>query len=86
MFLNVEKLNLEQLVEKQIELRQKLVQASNMGMQGPAAQIQNMLDQVSIEIKAKSQIQVLDKEREKKIEDGEDPNPDNDVFNIGVIE
>ena len=33
MFLNVENLNLEQLVEKQIELRQKLVQASNMGMQ-----------------------------------------------------
>ena len=86
MFLNVENLNLEQLIEKQIELRQKLMQAHSTGMIGPAAQIQNMLDQISIEIKAKSQLQVLDKEREKKIEDGEDPNPDNDVLNIGVIE
>ena len=46
MFLNLENLNIDQLLEKQIELRQKLVQASNMGMQGPAAQIQNMIDQV----------------------------------------
>ena len=85
MFLNLENLNIDQLLEKQIELRQKLVQASNMGMQGPAAQIQNMLDQVSIEIKAKSQIQVLDKEREKKIEEGKDPDEE-DVLNIGEIE
>ena len=45
MFLNVESLTIDQLVEKQIELRQKLNQASSMGMMGPAAQIQNMLDQ-----------------------------------------
>ena len=31
MFLNVENLNLEQLVEKQIELRQKLMQAHSTG-------------------------------------------------------
>jgi len=86
MFLNVENLNLEQLVEKQIEIRQKMVQAASMGMQGPVSQLQNMLDQISIEIKAKSQLQVLDKEREKKIEEGKDPNPDNDVLNIGEIE
>lgn len=81
MFLNLENLTIDQLVEKQLELRQKLVQASNMGMQGPAAQIQNMLDQVAIEIKTKSQVQSLEKEREKKIEDGKDP--DDDVLNIG---
>ena len=81
MFLNVENLNLEQLVEKQIELRQKLMQAHSTGMTGPAAQIQNMLDQVAIEIKTKSQVQALDKERERKVEEGKDP--DDDVLNIG---
>lgn len=81
MFLNLENLTIDQLIEKQIELRQKLVQASNMGMQGPAAQIQNMLDQVAIEIKTKSQVQALDKERERRVEEGKDP--DDDVLNIG---
>ena len=52
-----------------------------MGMQGPAAQIQNMLDQVAIEIKTKSQVQALDKERERRVEEGKDP--DDDVLNIG---
>ena len=81
MFLNLENLNIDQLLEKQIELRQKLVQANNMGMQGPAAQIQNMIDQVAIEIKTKSQQQALEKERERRIEDGKDP--DDDTLNIG---
>ena len=81
MFLNLENLNIDQLLEKQIELRQKLVQASNMGMQGPAAQIQNMIDQIAIEIKTKSQQQALEKERERRIEDGKDP--DDDTLNIG---
>ena len=81
MFLNLENLTIDQLIEKQIELRQKLVQASNMGMQGPEAQIQNMLDQVSIEIQTKSAQQTIDKERERKVEAGEDP--DDDVLNIG---
>ena len=40
-----------------------------------------MLEFVSIEIKAKSQIQQLEKEKEKRAEDGKDP--DNDVLNIG---
>ena len=37
-----------------------------------------------IEIKAKSSLSENDKEREKKIEDGKDP--DLDVLNIGEIE
>lgn len=81
MFLNLENLTVEQLIEKQIELRQKLVQASSMGMSGPASQVQNMLEQISIEIKAKSQLQAVEKERERKIEEGKDP--DDDVLNIG---
>lgn len=81
MFLNIENLTIEQLLEKQIELRQKLFQAQSIGMVGPASQIKNMLDQVGIEMQAKSQIQALEKERERKIEEGKDP--DDDVLNIG---
>ena len=61
MFLNIENLNIEQLLEKQIELRQKLMQANSMSMSGPADQIQNMIDQVSIEIQARSQQDSLKK-------------------------
>ena len=43
MFLDLENLTIEQLLEKQIELRQKLSQANSMGMSGPADQIQNMI-------------------------------------------
>jgi hypothetical protein len=81
MFLNTENLTIEQLLEKQIELRQKLSQAQSTGMTGPASQIQNMLDQIGIEMQAKSQLQALEKDRERKIEEGKDP--DDDVLNIG---
>lgn len=81
MFLNVENLTIEQLLEKQIELRKRMTQANSMGMMGPVAQLQNMLDQVSIEVQAKSQMQAIDKDRERKIENGTDP--DDDVLNIG---
>ena len=81
MFLNVENLNVEQLLEKQIELRQKLQQARRMNMTGPAAQIQNMIDQISIEIQSKSQLQSIEQDRERKIAEGKDP--DDDVLNIG---
>ena len=85
MFLNVESLTIDQLVEKQIELRQKLSQASRMGMMRPAAQIQNMLDQLNIELRRKSQMQAIERDRERKIEEGKDPDED-DVLNIGEIE
>jgi hypothetical protein len=53
-------------------------------MVGVLDQLQNMLDQVSIEIKTKSALQAVDKERERRIEDGKDP--EDDVLNIGEIE
>ena len=81
MFLDLENLNIEQLLEKQIELRKKLSQAHQTGMLGLIGQIQNMLDQVSIEIRTKSAQQAVEKERERKIENGEDPN--DDTLNIG---
>ena len=85
MFLNVESLTIDQLVEKQIELKQKLNQASSMGMMGPAAQIQNMLDQLNIELRRKSQMQTVERDKERKIEEGKDPDEE-DVLNIGEIE
>ena len=81
MFLNLQNLTIEQLIEKQIEIRQKISQAHQLGMAGAVGQLQNTLDQIGIEISAKSQIQALEKERDKKIEDGKDP--DDDVLNIG---
>ena len=51
MFLNVENLSVDQLIEKQMEIRQKMSQAQNMGMMGPASQLQNMLDQLNIELR-----------------------------------
>ena len=84
MFLDLENLNVDQLLEKQIELRKKFSQAQSTGMVGVLNQMQNMLDQISIEIKTKSAQQAVDKEREKRIEDGKDP--DDDVLNIGEIE
>ena len=84
MFLDLENLNVDQLLEKQIELRKRFSQAQATGMVGVLDQMQNMLDQISIEIKTKSAQQAVDKEREKRIEDGKDP--DDDVLNIGEIE
>ena len=84
MFLDIENLNVDQLLEKQIEIRKKFSQAQSTGMIGVLDQMQNMLDQISIEIRTKSALQVVDKEREKRIEDGKDP--DDDVLNIGEIE
>ena len=81
MFLDIENLTIEQLLEKQIELRQKLSQAHGMNLVGPADQIQNMIEQISIEIRSKSQIDAHQKEREKRIDEGKDP--DDDVLNIG---
>ena len=81
MFLDLEDLNIEQLLEKQIELRKKLSQASSTGMVQVMGQKQNMLDQVSIEIQTKSAQQAVEKERERKIDAGEDP--DDDTLNIG---
>lgn len=81
MFLDLENLNIEQLLEKQIELRKKMSQAHQTGMSQIMGQIQNMLDQVSIEIQTKTAQQAIEKERERKAEEGEEP--DDDVLNIG---
>jgi hypothetical protein len=80
MFLDLDGLNVEQLLQKQIEIRQRMMQAR--GMSGQVMnQLRNMLDQVSIEIQTKAALEKVKADREKRVAEGKDP--DEDVLNIG---
>ncbi len=80
MFLDLGGLNVEQLLQKQIEIRQRMMQAR--GMSGQVMdQLRNMLDQVSIEIQTKVSLDKVKTDREKRVAEGKDP--DEDVLNIG---
>jgi hypothetical protein len=80
MFLDLDGLNVEQLLQKQTEIRQRMMQAR--GMSGPVMnQLRNMLDQVSIEIQTKAALEKVKTDKEKRIAEGKDP--DEDVLNIG---
>lgn len=69
-----EKLDLNQLIEKQIEIRKKISQATSAGMSPQIInQMEIMLDNLSIEIKNKALLESEKKERELKNEKGEDP-------------
>ena len=80
MFLDLDGLNVEQLLQKQIDIRQRMMQAR--GMSGQVMnQLRNMLDQVSIEIQTKVSLDKVKTDREKRVAEGKDP--DEDVLNIG---
>ena len=80
MFLDLDGLNVEQLLQKQIEIRQRMMQAR--GMSGQVMnQLRNMLDQVSIEIQTKAALEKVKTDREKRVAEGKDP--EEDVLNIG---
>ena len=80
MFLDLDGLNVEQLLQKQIEIRQRMMQARGMSRQ-VMNQLRNMLDQVSIEIQTKVSLDKVKTDREKRVAEGKDP--DEDVLNIG---
>ena len=80
MFLDLDGLNVEQLLQKQIEIRQRMMQARGMSRQ-VMNQLRNMLDQVSIEIQTKVSLDKVKTDREKRVAEGKDP--DDDVLNIG---
>ena len=80
MFLDLDGLNVEQLLQKQIEIRQRMMQARDMSGQ-VMNQLRNMLDQVSIEIQTKVSLDKVKTDREKRVAEGKDP--DDDVLNIG---
>ena len=80
MFLDLDGLNVEQLLQKQIEIRQRMMQAR--GMSGQVMnQLRNMLEQVSIEIQTKVSLDKVKTDREKRVAEGKDL--DDDVLNIG---
>lgn len=80
MFLDLDGLSVEQLLQKQIEIRQRMMQAR--GMSGQVMdQLRNMLDQVSIQIQTTVALDKVKTDKEKRIAEGKDP--EEDVLNIG---
>lgn len=81
MFANFEDMTVEQMLEKQIELKQKVAQAISSGMSpGLVAQMQNMLDQLMVEYHTKVALEAEQQKRERAVEEGREPD---DVLNIG---
>ena len=80
MFLDLDNLTVEQLLQKQIEIRQRMMAARSMSGQ-VMDQLHNMLDHVNIELQTRMAQERVKAEREKRIADGKDP--DDNVLNIG---
>lgn len=79
MFLDLDGLNVEQLLQKQIEIRQRMSQAR--GMSGQVMyQLQNMLEYVNVELQTRIAQEQVKLSREKLISEGK--NPDSS-FEIG---
>jgi|TARA_R110000868_G_scaffold393077_1_gene663990 hypothetical protein len=80
MFLDLDDLSVEQLLQKQIEIRQRMMQAR--GMSGQVMdQLHNMFDQVSIQLQTKVALDKVASDREKSESDGK--NLDDNALNIG---
>lgn len=77
MFLDIENLTVDELVQKQIELRQRMASALSMGMSASVlAQMQNMMDQISIQIKVRSEQDILNAAKENA--------PDSDIDGVSL--
>lgn len=83
MFPNYENLTVEQLLQQQINLKQKLTQAAGSGM-GPqiTEQLQNMLEFINSELQSKVEVEKFNAAKQEN--DG-DPN-DGTSLDIGSIE
>ena len=85
MFEKFEELTVEQLLHKQLEIKQKIAQAHGSGMSlAIINQMENMLDNVMIEYRSKVEKEAVKTKRDQRIEEGKDP--DDDLLNIGSIE
>lgn len=85
MYDSLEKLTVDELLQKQIEIREKLVKANSTGMSiGIINQLHTMLDYISIEIKSKSESESEAQRKENAITNNEDS--DSQVLNIGDVE
>ena len=77
MFVNYDGMTVDQMLEKQIELKRKVAQAYQSGMSpGIIGQMQNMLDVLMVEYQSRIA---------SDVEDDRDPDADN-VMNIGDVE
>lgn len=80
MFLDLDNLTIEQLLQKQIEIRQRMQQARTMSG-GVMNQLQGMLEQVTIQLQTRIALDQVTSAKEKAIADGK--NPDDDSLIIG---
>jgi len=86
MFVNYDGMTVDQMLEKQIELKRKVAQAYQSGMSpGIIGQMQNMLDVLMVEYHSRVASDGEKAKRERAIEEGRDPDADN-VMNIGDVE
>tara|TARA_Y100000389_G_scaffold150861_1_gene150509 strand:- start:5105 stop:5365 length:261 start_codon:yes stop_codon:yes gene_type:complete len=86
MFVDYDGMTVDQMLEKQIELKRKVAQAHQSGMSpGLIAQMQNMLDILMVEYHSRVASDGEKAKRERAIEEGRDPDADN-VMNIGDVE
>jgi hypothetical protein len=86
MFLNFENLTTDQMLEKQIEIRQKITQAISTGMsQQIINQMQAVMDQLMIEYQARILREAENQRREQARNEGIDPD-EKDILNIGNVE
>ena len=86
MFLNFENLTTDQMLEKQIEIRQKITQAISTGMsQQIINQMQAVMDQLMIEYQARILREAENQRREQARNEDIDPD-EKDILNIGNVE
>lgn len=86
MFVNYDGMTVDQMLEKQIELKRKVAQAYQSGMSpGIIGQMQNMLDVLMVEYQSRIASDAEKLKRERAVEDDRDPDADN-VMNIGDVE
>jgi len=86
MFVDYDNMSVDQMLERQIELKRKVAQAQQSGMSPSlVAQMQNMLEQLIMEYHSRVATDSEKAKRERAIEDGRDPDSDN-VMNIGDVE
>lgn len=86
MFVDYDGMSIDQMLERQIELKRKVAQAYQSGMSPSIiAQMQNMLDDLMVEYHSRVATDAEKAKRERALEEGRNPDEDN-IMNIGDVE
>jgi hypothetical protein len=86
MFLDFNNLTTDQMLEKQIEIRQKITQAISTGMsQQVINQMQNVMDQLMTEYHTRVVLEAESQRRDQAQNEGVSPD-EKDILNIGDVE